>query len=275
MLSNTFYRKNIIFKSLSERKDKVYIEKEKVLPGTAHRLNDEQVEKVKEIASNIKRAKENGSSVILAFGAHSIKNCLSPVMIALMEQGYLTHLCTNGAGIIHDWEFAFQGHSSEDVRENVAVGEFGIWEETGFFINLALVLGAYEGKGYGESVGSYILNDGAYIPTETELEDIISSFLENKNYDKASSAIDLLKKIREFGLQSGEIKTSHPYKHFSVQAQAYKLGIPLTGHPMFGHDIIYTHPMNTGSAIGHVAQRDFLTFAQGVNNLEGGVCEEF
>ena len=84
---------------------------------------------------------------MLTFGAHSIKNGLAKVFISLMENGWITHLATNGAGIIHDWEFAYQGMSSEDVRANVEKGQFGIWDETGFYINLAIIVGAYEGLG--------------------------------------------------------------------------------------------------------------------------------
>ena len=270
-ISNQFNRKKILFKLLENRKDKVYIERDKVLPDTPHRLSGEQLDKISEVAAEIKSAKANGRSVMLAFGAHSIKNCLSPVMIALMEQGYVTHLSTNGAGIIHDWEFAFQGHSSEDVRENVSVGEFGIWQETGFFINLAIIAGVYEGKGYGQSIGSFILNDGFEMPSEKELEDIIASFSKTKDYNKTASAIDLLEKIREYNFVVGKKSVSHPYKKYSVQAEAFRLNVPFTGHPMFGHDIIYTHPMNSGSAIGRAAERDFLDYAESVSRLEGGV----
>ena len=63
----------------------------------------------------------------------------------------------------------------------------------------------------------------------------------------------------------------HPYKKYSVQAAAYRLSVPFTGHPMIGHDIIYTHPMNHGAAIGRTALRDFLVYANQVHNLEGGV----
>ena len=69
---------------------------------------------------------------MLSFGAHTIKNGLAPVIIRLMSDGWFTHLATNGAGIIHDWEFSYQGASSEDVRANVQKGEFGNWQETGF-----------------------------------------------------------------------------------------------------------------------------------------------
>lgn len=96
-------------------------------------------------------------------------NGLAPVFIRLMERGWVTHLATNGAGIIHDWEFSFQGKSSEDVRANVLEGNFGIWQETGFTINLALIVGAYEGLGYGESVGSMIENECLNIPDSEAL----------------------------------------------------------------------------------------------------------
>jgi deoxyhypusine synthase len=66
----------------------------------------------------------------MAFGAHTIKNGLGLILIELIKKGWISHLATNGAGIIHDWEFAFQGQSSEDVRENVKNGQFGIWQET-------------------------------------------------------------------------------------------------------------------------------------------------
>jgi hypothetical protein len=63
----------------------------------------------------------------------------------------------------------------------------------------------------------------------------------------------------------------HPWKAYSVQAGALRAGVPLTGHPMIGHDIIYNHPMNHCACLGRVAERDFLTYAQGVSQLEGGV----
>ena len=108
---------------------------------------------------------------MLTFGAHTIKNGMAPTLIALISEGWITHLATNGAGIIHDWEFAYQGKTSEDVRENVKNGQFGIWHETGFFINLALVVGGYEGLGYGESIGKMISMEGLNIPEVSFLID--------------------------------------------------------------------------------------------------------
>ena len=59
----------------------------------------------------------------------------------MMARGWVTHLATNGAGTIHDWEYAYLGKSTESVRENVATGSFGAWEETGTAIHVALALG--------------------------------------------------------------------------------------------------------------------------------------
>ena len=189
---NQLDRTKLRIKPLSLRKNKVQIEKDHISIKQRPKNNSERFTKlITETAYRIKNAREKELPVMLTFGAHSIKNGMGPVIIQLMEEGWLTHLATNGAGIIHDWEFAFQGESSEDVRTNVDQGEFGIWEETGKFINLAILIGAYEGKGYGESVGSMIQNEGVEIPSLNELNSMIRSY-ENGHYEKASAAIDLL-----------------------------------------------------------------------------------
>ena len=195
---------------------------------------------------------------------------MAPTLNALMEEGWVTHLSTNGAGIIHDWEFAFQGKSSEDVRENVELGQFGIWDHTGFNINLALIVGAYEGLGYGESVGKMISLEGLTIPEISFLQDEVVVCIKT-DADHAAAAADLAGVIQKFNLEAGFMSIPHPFKRYSVQARAFELGIPFTGHPMFGHDIIYNHPMNHGAAIGRVAQNDFLSFAKSVRNLDYGV----
>ncbi|KAA3616037.1 MAG: hypothetical protein DWQ05_09780 [Calditrichaeota bacterium] len=266
-----FDRKKIRVKTLSMRENKVNIEKDYV------RLNQKSENyselfniRVNEVIARIQNARNKNAPVMLTFGAHSIKNGLGPVIIKLMEQGWLTHLATNGAGIIHDWEFAFLGESSEDVRGNVERGEFGIWQETGYFINLAIIVGAFEGKGYGESVGSMVEKEGVEIPSEKKLRQIAENSDKNM-LDQASAALDLLNTMKQFEIEPGWLKIPFPMKKYCVQAAAFKLGIPFTGHPMIGHDIIYTHPLNSCSAIGRTAQRDFLTFAHSVNRLENGV----
>jgi len=92
-----------------------------------------------------------------------------------------------------------------------------------------------------------------------------------QNPAQAAAAADMLDRVRHFDLKPGFLSVPHPYKKFGVQAAAYRLGVPFTSHPMIGHDIIYTHPMNHCAAIGRAAQRDFLVFAQQVMNLDGGV----
>jgi hypothetical protein len=207
---------------------------------------------------------------MLAFGAHTIKNGLAPVLIELMERGWVTLLATNGAGVIHDWEFAYQGASSEYVQANVEAGQFGIWDESGFNLNLALIVGAYEGLGYGESVGKMIVQDGLEIPASDQLLRTARN-AEEQNTDVAAAAFDLKTTIERFGLEPGFRSIPHPFKRYSVQGAAFRLNIPFTAHPMFGHDIIYCHPVNHGAAIGRVALRDFLTYAEQVRRLEGGV----
>ena len=266
-----FDRSRLRIKPLKSRKNKVFIERDHIpvtarprpLGETGERILDETVE-------HIRQARENDKPRMMSFGAHSIKNGLAPVFIRLIESGWITHLATNGAGIIHDWEFAFQGCSSEEVKENTARGEFGIWQETGFYINLAIVAGAYENLGYGESVGALVENEALEIPEPGALRAIIRELLD-KDPSKASAACDLANAIRTFDIEPGTMAVAHPYKRFGLQAAAYRLGVPFTGHPMIGHDIIYTHPMNNCAAIGRTAERDFLTFAEGVSRLNGGV----
>jgi len=266
-----FDRTKLKIKPLSMRKNKVRIERDHI-PVTQKPGNTSEhfLKIVTETVERIRAAHEKKKPVMLTIGAHTIKNGMAPTLIKLMEDGWLTHLATNGAGIIHDWEFAFQGESSEDVRANVERGEFGIWEETGKYINLALVVGAFEGKGYGEAVGSMIENEGVQIPSREEINKIVLSY-ESDGAERAAAALDLLQRIEEFDLKPGWLNIPFPYKKYCVQAAAYKLGIPFTGHPMIGHDIIYTHPMNHGAALGRAALRDFLTYANAVNQLDGGV----
>jgi hypothetical protein len=266
-----FDRNKLDIKRLSGRKNKVYIERDHISADQAPRnMTEAAAALVEKTAGRIKRARSLNRPVMLAFGAHTIKNGLGPVLISLMEEGWLTHMATNGAGIIHDWEFAFQGQSSEDVRENVDLGQFGIWDDTGFYINLALVAGAYYGLGYGESIGKMVHEEGLQIP---EIDSLYAFVRENMETEggKAAAAIDFADTIRHFNLQPGFMKIPHPYKKYSVQGNAWALGVPFTGHPMFGHDIIYTHPMNHGAAVGRTAERDFLYYAHGVSNLEDGV----
>ncbi len=264
-------RHKVRFRPLSERTNRIDIVRDHVSPQDQPRAVPESLQiVVDETAARIVRARETGASRIAAFGAHTLKNGLAPVFIKLIEDGWITHLATNGAGIIHDWEFAYLGRSSEHVAANVDRGEFGIWEETGFYVNLAILVGAYSGLGYGESVGMMVEQEGLDVPDEEALKDTVTSAVDTEPH-RAAAAADLLGAVRTFGIAPGRFDVPHPFKQFSLQAAAYRLGIPFTGHPMIGHDIIYTHPMNSCAAIGRAAERDFLAFAGSISNIDGGV----
>jgi hypothetical protein len=266
-----FNRFAVAMEPLATRTNKFEIEAKAVAPNREPGpLPPAAREMISELAERVRAARAKGKPVICAFGAHAIKNGLGPVFTKLIEDGWLTHLATNGAGVIHDWEFSYQGKSCEDVKQMVSEGRFGNWEDTGFFINLALNVGAYEGKGYGESVGAMIELEDLYIPSSEELESVIAESIKT-DPQRSAAASDLLWVVRRFNLSPGRMEIAHPWKQFSVQANAYRLGVPFTGHPMFGHDIIYNHPMNHGACLGRCAERDFLTFAESVSRIEGGV----
>ena len=266
-----FDRAKVLMRPLAERDNKKDIQQHHIAPDAHPQpLPPDAKHTIAELAGRIRTARLARRPVMFTFGAHAIKNGLGPVFQHLVEGGWVTHLATNGAGIIHDWEFAYQGQSCEDVAKMVDAGKFGNWQETGFLINLALNVGSYEGLGYGESIGALIENEGLTIPSTGQLEREVTVGL-SRDPEQAAAAADLLGIVRHFDIDEGWLAVPHPFKQYSVQAAAYRLGVPLTGHPMFGHDIIYTHPMNHGASVGRTAQSDFLTFAQSVSQLEGGV----
>lgn len=109
-----------------------------------------------EFVERVKAAKEGGHQLIFSMGAHVIKCGLSRYLIALMKEGYITHLAGNGACSIHDFELAYLGGTSEHVPTAIEDGSFGMWEQTGRWMNEAIQAGAELGLGYGESLGKYI-----------------------------------------------------------------------------------------------------------------------
>lgn len=272
-----FDRTKLITLPLAERNSKSAIEKIAIDPDTIPPQPEGNEAIIDEIADTIVQAKQNEASVILAFGAHLIKNGLGLVLRRMIQEGFVTHLATNGAGSIHDWEFAFHGKSEEDVRANVQQGQFGIWEETGKYINLALLVGASQGKGYGESIAEMIHTDRIVIPDRDEIKNQILSIPSVKNpaIKQLGGLIDLLATMdgadKKFEIQAGKIHLKHLFKKFSFQEAAHAAAIPITVHPGFGYDIIYASPYNYGAAIGRTAEVDWLRIVASVFNLEGGV----
>jgi hypothetical protein len=254
---------------LAERRNMLDIRKLAIDPDRPPpEMSEELKGRIDRLSGRIRAAREKEASVMLAYGAHLVKNGCAPAVNALIERGYVTHLATQGAGVIHDWEFAFQGASGESVRENTPVGRFGSWKETGRWINLAVTAGAAEGLGFGESVGRLIAKDGLTLPEAGTLREQI---LEAPAELLTAARADLLHTIERFDLPAGRLDVEHPFKQYSILAAAYKRGIPLTVHPGIGYDIIVNHPMYHGAAVGRAAETDTRVFAQQVDGLDGGV----
>jgi Deoxyhypusine synthase len=101
-------------------------------------------------------ARASDAGIVWGLGAHVIKTGLGPVLIDLMEQGFVSAIATNGAAIIHDFEIALVGATSEDVDESLGPGRFGMAEETGRLLNGAIADGVASGLGLGQSVTQFL-----------------------------------------------------------------------------------------------------------------------
>lgn len=112
------------------------------------------------VVSAIVSARRNDRPVVLAMGAHPIKVGLSPVIVDLMERGVVTAVAANGACIVHDFELAYAGRTSEDVASSLKDGSFGMAEETGKYLNGAIKKGVKRGMGIGRAVGELIEGGG-------------------------------------------------------------------------------------------------------------------
>jgi hypothetical protein len=227
-----------------------------------------QANVIAQCAGKIKQARDEGRTVMLIYGAHLLRNGAALMLDELMRAGYLTHLATNGAGTIHDWEYAWFGASTESVEMNVAEGKFGTWHETAWHIHVALMAGALDGLGYGRSLGKLIHEDGVTLPSVWVLRDLITK---EPAHPLTAARADLLQAMLHHQLPAGRIAVDHRWKQGSIVGSAFKHGVPLTVHPGIGYDIIANHPMFSGSVIGRGAELDFKLFGGSVAELEGGV----
>ena len=253
---------------LAERESFIDIERAAIDPAAPPPDPGPLVPQIDRLAERIADARRRDAAVMLAYGAHLIKNGAAPLVNALIQRGRVTHLATQGAGVIHDWEFAFLGRSSESVRDNAPAGRFGSWDETGRWINLAVIAGAAEGLGFGEAMGRFIAEDGLTLPHPDDLVEHVS---DDPAHPLAAARADLLHTMIEFGLRAGRVRVEHPFKRHSVLACAYEHRVPMTIHPGIGYDIITNHPMFHGGAIGRAAEVDARVFAASVMKLTGGV----
>ena len=113
-------------------------------------------EALRRVVAEIQRARAAGKPIVWGLGAHVLKVGLSPVIVDLMERGFVTGLALNGAGIVHDFELAVAGQTSEEVEAGLGAGEFGMARETGDEINRAVSEGDRDGLGLGASLGRYL-----------------------------------------------------------------------------------------------------------------------
>ena len=254
---------------LSERRSLSQIENILVQPeATSPRCAEPVLKTISQCAKRIVAARRRDASVMLLYGAHLLRNGAGLILERMMAQGWITHLATNGAGTIHDWEYAFLGRSTENVEQNVAAGTFGTWAETGRNIHLALHAGALNDEGYGEALGRFIMEDGATLPGIESLEDLLRA---DPGHPLAGARADLLQAMRVHGLPPGRHSVVHPWKHASILGQAFRHNVPLTVHPGIGYDIIANHPMFNGAVIGRAATLDFRLFGGAVDRLDEGV----
>lgn len=112
------------------------------------------------LGRRLMEARERGAARILMMGAHVLRAGVARFVIDLMERGWIDHVAMNGAGPIHDWEFALIGATTESVARYVSSGEFGLWEETGR-MNDVIAAAPAAGLGLGEALGRAIL-DGPF-----------------------------------------------------------------------------------------------------------------
>jgi hypothetical protein len=217
---------------------------------------------------DIQAARARRASVILMYGAHLIKNGAHKLVNALLTEGWLTHIATNGAATIHDWELSFLGRTEESVRKNVATGSFGTWDETGRNIHLALLAGGTRAEGYGRALGRFISEGGVSLPRPEELAEQLRR---EPAHPLAPARAELLHAMTKYRLPAGAIRVPHPWKQSSILATAFEQNVPFTVHPGIGYDIISNHPMFNGAVIGRAAGLDFQHFAAAVEGLDGGV----
>lgn len=254
---------------LAERRSLTRVEDILVSPdANPPALNEIANAAVESCARAIALARKRGAGVLLMYGAHLLRNGAALILEQMMARGWLTHLATNGAGSIHDWEYAWLGRSTENVEDNVRTGLFGLWDETSRFIHTALMAGGLRGEGYGTALGRFIAEDGATLPDALSLEEAIRK---EPAHPLTPARADLLQAMRLHGVPPGVLVVEHRWKQASIIAQAFRHGVPLTVHPGIGYDIITNHPIFNGAVIGRAAAEDFRSCVGSVETLDGGV----
>jgi hypothetical protein len=111
---------------------------------------------LRSVISAIQQAKREGRTILWGMGGHVIKTGLGPLIVDLMRRGFVSGIAMNGAALIHDFEIALSGGTSEDVEAGLGQGKFGMATETGLFLNQIASSAAFSGIGYGEAAGRFL-----------------------------------------------------------------------------------------------------------------------
>lgn len=151
-----FDKSRIKLKDLNEREHDLDISVMQDISVKPDMLNNEKMDI---LAERIREARSKKATVMMMMGAHVIRAGAAPWLIKLMEEGWITHFALNGAGAIHDFEFALIGATTESVAKYISEGQFGLWKQSGL-INDFINEGAARGIGHGESLGMAIEETG-------------------------------------------------------------------------------------------------------------------
>lgn len=204
---------------------------------------------LRELAASIIQCAQRRLPVIVISGAHVIKNGEIAIVSDLIRRGIVSLYATNVAGVIHSFELALTGASSENVGDGLPKGEFGMAFETGHYINNALALGYEGGLGFGESI-CRLLGDARF--RRQVIERTFLSFPDTGEYLKPADGF--------------------PYAEACVFSACFEKHIPACVHATVGTDIIDQHASSDTGIKGALSGADFLILASEVCRCaEGGV----
>ena len=113
-------------------------------------------EDLRAVVQAIQQAKRSRKAILWGMGGHVIKTGLGPVIADLMRRGFVSGIAMNGAALIHDFEIALSGQTSEDVEVGLGEGKFGMATETGLFLNQIASTATFSGIGYGQAAGKFL-----------------------------------------------------------------------------------------------------------------------
>ncbi len=202
---------------------------------------------LQELARYVAECHRSGKPVVVLSGAHPIKNGQIPIVTDLIERGVVTLFSTNVAGVIHSFELALTGASSESVRDALPRGEFGMAFETGAYLNYATEIGWENGWGLGEAMARL------YCDAEFRRQVIDRTFERHEDTGEYYKPYD-----------------GFPYADSCVLAAAYRKGVPVCVHASLGTDIIDQHASFNPAAKGATSGADFLIFADEMCKFTSG-----